>query len=149
MVNFLVDRKDLKFALEGALEDIEFYNNADVSNVVLKLYVVDERPAEGPYKRYETALVSTTFITFDKDAGLDENYNKYSIIVFKASLDGQELHDYVETNTFESTIPLDKETIEKILEFLSDKTAERVEIMHSKYAKVNCLKCEDNIMAFE
>ncbi|MBX0311520.1 MAG: hypothetical protein JHC31_07040, partial [Sulfurihydrogenibium sp.] len=140
MVNFLVDREDLENALENALKDIEFYNNTDVSKVVLKLYAIYDR-INTPCKRYETALISTTFITFDKDNGLDENYNKYNILVYKANLDGQELCDYIETSTFESTIYLDKETIEKILEFLSDKTEERVEIIHSKYTKVSCIKC--------
>jgi hypothetical protein len=148
MVNFSADREDLEIALKSALKDIEFYNNVDISKVVLKLYVAEECPVEGPCKRYETALVSTTFITFDKDAGLVEDYNKYKIIVYKASLDGQELCDYVETSLFESTIYLDKETIEKVLEFLNDKTAERVEIMHSKYAEINCVKCEDKVMVF-
>lgn len=147
MVNFSVSREDLEIALENALKDIEFYSNADISKIVLKLYTIYDR-TNTPYKRRETALVSTTFITFDKDNGLEENYNKYKMIVYKADLDGQELCDYVETDAFESTIYLDKETIEKILEFLSDKTAERVEIIHSKYAKVSCIKCEDKAMAF-
>lgn len=142
MVNFSVDKDDLVEALENALEDIELNTDADVSKVLLKLYITEGPDYDGKFYVSEKVCISTIFFT-DSNSEPNETTKIYDICVFEADRDGQESCDYSETYIFEDTIFLSKETIEKILEFLNKfpSTKRTAEILHSKYVNKSYIRC--------
>lgn len=148
MVYFSVDKGNLIEALENALKNIELNADADISKVLLKLYITEGPDYDGKFYVSEKVCVSTIFFTDNDDSEPKEETKIYDIIVFKTDRDGQESYDYSETLIFEDTILLSKEKIGKILEFLnrSPSTESIAEILHSKYANKSCIKCSDKII---
>jgi hypothetical protein len=152
MIKFSVDREDFENALRNALNDMEKHSSdADVSKVFLKLYLFEGIDYDGDRYENEVAFISTIFF-YEGDAVLKERFSRYDITVYGTdrSKDGLELHDYLETNMFESTIPLSREAIEKMLKFLSKfpLTIKNVEILHGKYEERNYIRCGDELMRF-
>jgi len=157
MINFSVDKEDLVNALKNALRvnalknalrDIEINANADISKILLKLYITEGAEYDGSIHVAETVCVSTILFNNNCCVPPKEKAKIYNICVYKANKDGQESYDYSQTYTFEDTILLSKEAIEKILEFLNESpsTVKTAEILHSKYVNKSYIKCNDKII---
>lgn len=145
MVEFSVDREDLINALEDALEDVKNNTDANVF-ILLKLYIVRGIDYDGDTYENEVASISTILFT-DNDSELEEKVKNYRLYLYEVDIKGQELYDFAETDTFEGTIVLSKETIEKMLNFLRKfQSTPTVEILHSKYVKKSYIKCDDKMM---
>lgn len=149
MIKFVVDREEFEDALKNVLNDIENYSDADVSKVFLKLYLVEGMDYDGTRYENEIAFISTIFF-YEKGSVLRERIKRYDITVYEVdrSKGGLEFYDYLETNIFEGTILLSRETIEKMLGFLSKfpPKIENVEILHGKYEDRNYIRCNDELI---
>jgi hypothetical protein len=144
MIRFSVNKEDLVSALGNALKDIESNTNSNVSRVLLKLYIARGIDDDGGTYPHGVVFVSTIFL-IDSNSGPEERFRNYNICVYKTNSDGQEFYDYLETGTFEETIFLSKETIEKMLDFLSKAPSrlEVVEILHNRYTNKTYIKYND------